>query len=256
MVLNLNKNRIARCFRRSMHTYDGAATVQTWLGDRLLQALDQAPNAAFDSVLEIGCCTGTLTAKLCAAKRVRKIYCNDLVPEFEALLQTRLSSEKTAQFIPWFGDIEKIALPSGLSLVISGATFQWLSDLPAFIKRLGTELDTGSWLAFSLFTPGTLMEFSTVTNVELDYVAEDELKTLLKPDFELMQYHSFCDTLFFPTVREILSHIRDTGVGGVSEYKWNKKSLKSFENQYTEQFATQKGIPVSYSSSCYLLKRR
>lgn len=256
MVLNLDKNRIARCFRRSMQTYDEAAEVQNRLVDRLLQTLDLVPSAAFNSVLEIGCCTGTLTKKMCAAKPVQKIYCNDLVPEFEEHLQTRFSPESATQLIPCFGDIEKLALPSDISLVISGATFQWLCDLPAFVQRLGRELNSGSWLAFSLFTPGTLKEFSTVTSVELEYVADDELKTLFKSDFELIQHQSFQDTLFFPTVRDILNHIRDTGVGGVSEYKWSKHSLQSFEEQYTEKFATASGVPVSYSSSCYLLKRR
>lgn len=256
MVLNLDKNRIAKCFRRSMHTYDEAAEVQNRLVDRLLQMLDMVPDAAFDSVLEIGCCTGTLTEKLCAAKPVQRIYCNDLVPEFEELLQVRFSPGNDTRLTSYFGDIEKLALPPDISLVVSGATFQWLSDFPAFIKRLGAELNSGSWLAFSLFTPGTLEEFSTVTGVELEYVADDELKTLFKSDFELIRHQSFQDTLLFPLVRNILSHIRDTGVGGVSEYKWSKKSLQSFEEQYTEKFATASGVPVSYSSSCYLLKRR
>ena len=256
MVLNLDKNRIARCFRRSMHTYDEAATVQNRLVDRLLQTLDLVPEAAFESVLEIGCCTGTLTEKLCAVKPVQKIYCNDLVPEFEELLQTRFLPDSTTQYIASFGDIEKLVLPSGLSLVISGATFQWLCDLPAFIKRLRTELRSGSWLAFSLFTPGTLKEFSTVTNVELEYATDTDLKTLLKNDFELIRHQSFEDTLFFSSVRAILSHIRDTGVGGVSEYKWSKNSLQNFKEEYAKRFATSKGVPVSYSSSCYLFKRR
>jgi malonyl-CoA O-methyltransferase len=256
MVLNLDKNRIARCFRRSMHTYDKAAEVQNRLVDRLVQLLDSVPDAAFDSVLEIGCCTGTLTEKICSTKPVQRIYCNDLVPEFEELLQTRFSPESATRLISYFGDIEKLTLPPNISLVLSGATFQWLCDLPAFFQRLGAELNSGSWLAFSLFTPDTLKEFSTITNVELEYMADDELKNLFKNDFDLIQYQSFQDTLFFPSVRAILSHIRDTGVGGVSEYKWSKKTLQSFEKQYTERFSSASGIPVSYSSSCYLLQRR
>ncbi len=255
MFLSLDKNRIARCFRRSIHTYDAAAEVQNRLVDRLLHIVDTIPATAFNSVLEIGCCTGTLTEKLCAAKPVQKLYCNDLVLEFEKLLQARISPANTPELISCFGDIETIAFPPDLNLVISGATFQWLSDFPAFIKRLGTELNSGSWLAFSIFTPGTLKEFSTITDVELEYLTDGTLNKVLTNDFELIQQQSFEDTLFFPSVRAVLNHIRETGVGGVSEYKWNKKSLQSFEKKYAEQFATLKGMPVSYSSSCYLLKR-
>jgi len=239
-----------------MHSYDAAARVQNKLVDRLLHLLDVVPDSAFASVLEIGCCTGTLTEKLCTVKPVRKIYCNDLVSEFEEILQTKFSSNHSVKRIPCFGDIETVALPPDLSLVVSGATFQWLSDLPAFIKRLGTELHSGSWLAFSLFNPGTLKEFSAVTNVELEYVEEAVLKTMLQADFKLIRHELFQDVLFFPTVRGVLSHIRDTGVGGVSEYKWSRNSLQNFEVEYKKQFSTTSGVPVSYSSSCYLLKRR
>jgi len=256
MVLSLDKNRIARCFRRSMHSYDRAAVVQQRLVKRLLQMLDIVPDAAFESVLEIGCCTGTLTEKLCVAKPVQKIYCNDLVPEFEALLQEKLSSSETVQRLPWYGDIEKMPLPAGISLVISGATFQWLDDLSAFAQRLSRELPAGAWLAFSLFTPGTLKEFSAVAGVQLEYAADTELETLFSKDFELLKSQSFTDTLYFPTVRQILSHIRDTGDGGVSEYKWTKNSLQRFETDYADKFSTEKGVPVSYSSSCYLFRRR
>jgi malonyl-CoA O-methyltransferase len=239
-----------------MHTYDAAAKVQNRLADRLLHSLDSVPDAAFNSVLEIGCCTGTLTKKICAAKPVKTIHCNDLVPDFEELLQKSFAADKTTELIPCFGDIETLALPEGLNLVISGATFQWLSNLPVFIKRLGTELNPDSWLAFSIFTHGTLKEFSAVTNVELEYIKKEKLEAMFKTDFELVRYESFQDSLFFPTVRAILSHIRDTGVGGVSEYKWSKNSLQSFEKEYEKQFSTTNGVPVSYSSSCYLFKRK
>jgi len=239
-----------------MHSYDRAAEVQNRLVDRLLQVLEPVPDNAFESVLEIGCCTGTLTEKLCAAKPVQKIYCNDLVPEFEEVLQKRFSTEKRVQRLPFFGDIELLPLPADISLVLSGASFQWLSDLSAFIRRLGSELNPESWLAFSLFTSGTLKEFSAVTNVELEFVEEAKLKTLFQADFECLHHESFQDTLFFPTVREILKHIRDTGVGGVSEYTWTKKSLQSFETEYAKQFSSSNGVPVSYASSCYLFRRR
>ncbi len=256
MVLRLDKDKIARCFLRSLQSYDAAAQVQNKLAERLMRSLQSMPDATFNSVLEIGCCTGTLTEKLCIERPVQKLYCNDLVPECEEFLQNRLAGSCSVQFLPCFGDIEELPLPSRLSLVISGATFQWLSDPQAFIKRLGSELESGSCLAFSLFGPGTLREFSSLTGVELEYVADDALTETLDADFEILHYEKFLDTLFFPTVREILVHIRDTGVGGVSEYKWNKESLQDFEKGYRESFATEGGLPVSYSSSCFMARRR
>ncbi len=256
MVLALNKEKIARCFLRSLATYDQAAEVQNRLAARLMQLLADLPDSVFASVLEIGCCTGTLTEKLCLEKPVKKLHCNDLVPEFEDLLRKKVSRYQAMQFLPCFGDIEEQDLPSNLSLVISGATFQWLSDLPTFLKRLGRELPQGAYLAFSLFGPGTLQEFSSLTGVELAYVSDTTLKDLLDTDFQLLYHTEYQDTLYFQTVKEILSHIRDTGVGGVSEYKWSKQSLQDFEKAYINNFASAKGLPLSYSSSCFVARRR
>lgn len=254
--MRLDKDRIAQCFLRSLQSYDAAAQVQNKLAGRLMQSLQGVPDATFASVLEIGCCTGTLTEKLCSERPVQKLYCNDLVLEFEDVLQDRFAGKSSVQFVPCFGDIEALPFPCELSLVISGATFQWLSDPHSFLKRLGRELAPGSYLAFSLFGPGTLGEFSSLTGVKLEYVSDEALTETLDADFEILHYETFQDTLFFPTVREILGHIRDTGVGGVSEYKWNKQSLQEFEKGYEETFGTDKGLPVSYSSSCFVARRR
>lgn len=239
-----------------MLTYDEAAELQNRLVTRLVKMLDQVPDEAFADVFEIGCCTGTLTEKVCAVKPVKRIICNDLVPEFEAVVRERFLAEEQIEIVPSFGDVESMPLPKGVGIVLSGATFQWLDDLPAFVDRLGASLEPGAWLAFSIFTPGTLAEFSSVTGVELDYIADEELVEILAQAFQPVAHTSYRDTLTFQTVREVLNHIRATGVGGVSEYTWTKRSLEDFEKEYAAQFGAADGVPVSYSSSCYLLQRR
>ncbi|MEA3469523.1 MAG: methyltransferase domain-containing protein [Thermodesulfobacteriota bacterium] len=256
MVLDLDKAKVARCFRRSLPTYDDAALVQNELAGRLLQSLTIVPDSAFKQVLEIGCCTGILTEKLCHHKPVQTLYLNDLVPEFESVVLDRIATCDPIHFVSCFGDIETLALPPELSLVLSGAAFQWLSNLPAFFKRLSRELQSGAYLAFSLFGPGTLKEFSSLTSIELGYHSDKEIIDLLEQDFILESYADFQDRLFFPTVREVLYHIRATGVGGVSEYQWNKETLRDFEARYSQKFGDDRGLPVSYASSCFVARRR
>ncbi|MBU1234732.1 MAG: methyltransferase domain-containing protein [Proteobacteria bacterium] len=256
MLLHLDKEKIARCFRRSLPTYDEAARVQKELAVRLLQCLEALPDATFRRVLEIGCCTGVLTEMLCCDKPVETLFLNDLVPEFEKVTLNKLPRRQSLHVTPLFGDIETLALPPDINLVISGATFQWLADLPAFFSRLGRELTSGSYLAFSLFGPGTLQEFSQLTSVGLGYRSDKEVCLLLEEDFVMEEQVSFQDKLFFPSVREILYHIRATGVGGVSEYRWSRETLASFEKRYRQEFGDKKGLPVSYSCSCFLARRR
>lgn len=256
MVFELDKERIANCFRRSILTYDDAAIVQNTLAAKLIGYISSLPDTAFQNVFEIGCCTGNLSEILCKEKSVATLYLNDLVTDFEQGILERLSKYEETNCISCFGDIESVALPSNISLVLSGATFQWLSDLPAFIAKLAKVLQPGSYLAFSMFGPGTLKEFSSLISVELKYHSDAEILDLLNKDFIVESFHAHDDQLYFATVREVLNHIRATGVGGVSEYQWNKESLKLFEKQYHLEFCSSRGLPVSYSSLCYVARRR
>jgi len=254
--LGKKKKRIAHCFRRSLLTYDDAALVQNKLVLRLAKALDGLPDTVFHRVLEIGCCTGGLSELICRNKTPVTLYLNDLVSDFEEGVLKRLAEYQSTQLVSCFGDIEVLTLPSDLSLVLSGSTFQWLSDLPAFINRLSCELQTGSYLAFSMFGAGTLKEFSSLTPVELQYHSDRSLLSLLEEQFVVESYEKYDDQLHFPSVRDILTHIRATGVGGVSEYQWSKDSLRLFEKRYISKYACEKGLPMSYNSSCYVARKR
>ncbi len=256
MVYQLDKERIARCFRRSLLTYDDEAVVQNRLAIRLLQSLECLPESAFYRVLEIGCCTGNLSEMLCDRKPVATLFLNDLVADFENTVTQRLSQCSATAVVPCFGDIETATLPPNLSLVVSGATLQWLTNLPEFFRRIGRELQSGSYLVFSLFGDGTLKEMSSLTPIKLQYSSDREVLSMLEHDFKVEAYEQYDDQLMFKSVQEILSHIRATGIGGVGEYKWNKESLKRFIESYKKQFATEKGLPVSYVSSCYVARKR
>jgi malonyl-CoA O-methyltransferase len=256
MVLALNKEKIASCFLRSLPSYDEAALVQRRLAQRLMDEMGQLQDAAFKRVLEVGCGTGVLSEMICDTSMVQTLWLNDLLPEFEKGVMSRLAPFDSVQCRPCFGDIEAIPLPIGLTLVISGATFQWLDDLKAFIAQLAASLQSGAYLAFSLFGQGTLHEFAQLTQAKLHYHSDAEIGGFLATDFEILSRNSYSDVLYFKTVQEILQHIRATGVGGVSGYQWSKESLRHFKERYPVEFELEQGLPVSYTSSCYLAKRR
>ncbi len=256
MVLSLNKEKIARCFLRARESYDREAKVQNELRGELCDLLGSVSEIDFSRVLEIGCCTGGLTELICKRHRPEVFYVNDLVGEFEQIAARRVEKECGCSFRPLFGDIEQLSLPKDLNLVVSSATFQWLSNLESFFAEVSRALLQNGFLAFSLFTPGTLAEFKELTGVGLGYRSREEISKMLGKHFTIRQERHKNATLYFPTVKDILHHLQATGVGGVSEYQWSKAGLKRFIQEYEKSFSTERGLPVSYASSCYIAQKK
>ena len=254
--MTLDKERVARCFRQAMATYDLHATVQKRVGARLLEFAGQVPAISYERVLEIGCCTGLLTRMLCRRQRVRILYLNDLVADFGAAVRSGIPEERMPDLRPWFGDIEGLPLPERLTLVISSATFQWLADLPGFLHRLAPALDHDGFLAFSIFGPGTLAEFTELTGIGLDYRTPEQIASFVEKDFVLEQMVTEQNRLWLPAPRDVLHHLRATGVGGVRDYRWTRSGLRSFERDYLTRFGTADGVPVTYVSTYCIASRK
>jgi malonyl-CoA O-methyltransferase len=254
--LFLDKEKIAGCFRQALATYDSQATAQRELGARLLQLAGKFPAISYDRVLEIGCCTGLLTQMLCEQQRVRTLFLNDLVADFAHPVRDRIPDNRLPVIQPLFGDIESLQLPGRLSLVISGATFQWLADLPRVLHLLSQSLHDQGFLAFSVFGPGSLYEFRELTGVGLDYRTPEQIGELLAKDFVIEEMVSHQAQLILPTPRDVLHHLRATGVSGLREYRWTKSMLRSFEEDYRARFGTPEGVPVTYVGSCFVARKK
>jgi len=252
----LNKEKIAHCFRQALTSYDDEATVQRKVGSRLLTLAGQFPAISYERVLEIGCCTGGVTRTLCQQQRIETLFLNDLVPDFAATVMARIPEERMPHIQPFFGDIETLPLPDNLSLVLSSATFQWLADLSGFFHRLAQALHKNGFLVFSIFGPGTLREFTELTGIGLDYRSPEEIAGLLESDFVIELMDTDQTRLFLPTARDVLHHLRDTGVGGVREHRWTRSALRRFEQEYLSRFGTPAGVPVTYASTCFIARKK
>ncbi len=251
----LDKELIAESFKASAATYEENAIVQKEISRQLIKHLQDIDSIDYSRVLEIGCCTGILTDLLVGVNEINTIYLNDIVQEFCATTGERIE-DRVGKVEPMPGDIEKCPLPGNLGLVVSSATFQWMSDLPALFTRIHRALRDEGYLVFSIFGPGTMGEISALTGRSLQYHSEENLTEMLHDHFYIKSMQSRISQMYFPTVREVLQHIRQTGVGGVGRSKWLPGKFKEFEKQYTARFASERGLSVTYASTFVVAKKK
>jgi len=252
---HLDKQRIAACFEASAATYAKSAQVQKEISVQLIDFLCRHEDIHFSSVLEIGCCTGILTEFLCDAVRIDTLYLNDLVDKF-CLETGKFTEDKVGCIKNLPGDIETVALPENLDLVISSSTFQWIEDLAGLLRSIHQSLKSGGYVAFSLFGPGTMAEIAEITGNSLCYHSNDALTRMIGDGFDIVCNHTEKKRIYFETVMGVLRHIQETGVGGTRRQKWTKKNLREFESRYMTSFGSTKGVPVSYVSTFIIARKK
>lgn len=251
-ITGLEKNKIARSFLRGKSTYDEEAVVQQKVNERLLALLRRLERFDYQNILEIGCCTGMLTEMISKSFRPAHLFVNDLVPEFYDTVVNRLDVDARTRVQPYFGDIEKRMVPTGLDLIISTSTLQWLSDLEGFFDRILSSLVGNGIIAFSMFGQETFSEITELTGTGLNYPSFDMVSALVEKRFRLIYKGVERDQLFFTEPGKVLRHIQATGVGGVGGYTWTPRRIEKFARDYRVRFGTSRGMPLSYVSYTFI----
>ena len=256
MVQNLNKYNVAKHFRKSIETYDSAAIIQQELAMQLVAAITNNSRGEFVRGLEIGCGTGCLTIPLIENVRIQELFINDLVFECEAKVREKVNHKQDVKIQSLFGDIEEIEIPNNLDIIVSSSTLQWLNNQNLFMNSIVNHLNADGIIALSFFTKGTLAELSNVIQVGLDYLTEAEVTSALSANIDIVFSRTTTHTSLHPNLLSLLHNLKDTGVGGVGEYRWTKGNLIMAEKQYIEKFGDAGGLPVTYDNIVVIGKRK
>ncbi len=255
MLIAPDPGRVSARFARSITSYETEAQVQHQVSRSLVDKLDDYPDINYGRLLEIGSCTGRMTEQLCLQKKIDTFYVNDLVENLARHATGRISPlVKKAIVLP--GNIEEVALPESLDLIISSSTFQWLIDYSRCIRKFSEALNDKGYLAFSMFREGTLRQIRMLTGIGLDYLSDQDLARGLAPHFEILDSQTMTGTSYFDTPRDVLRHIQATGVSGVAPFSWTKSRLKLFEADYHETFGEEKGMPLDYVSTLIIARKK
>lgn len=242
------KRQLTSRFARAARTYEREAEAQRRIAGRMARLIVErgAPRPG-GNVLEVGCGTGFLTRLLVEALRPARLVINDLCPEMRdchADLIERAAGR--VAFLP--GDAETVALPAGQQLVASCSALQWFAAPARFFRRVHALLDDGGLFAFSTFGRDNLREVRDVAGVGLSYPRTEELTRALRPSFDVLAADDGERIrLAFATPLDVLSHLKRTGVTGLSGRAWTRGDLRAFCERYAERHAApQGGVTLTY----------
>lgn len=231
----INKELVKQRFEKNLSTYTENAVVQKHMASELLASLIAHCNKDSNKILEIGCGTGTLTNEILNQLSFEELFANDIV---ENSLNPKISSDKIKKI---YGDCEKISFPSGLDLVISNATFQWLENLSAVLNKIYSNLNKNGILAFNTFEEWNLYQIRTLTGNTLNYYKKSDIENVLNENFKIIYSHSETIEIEFDCAQDVLKHLKLTGVNSLTPTKWTKKDLKEFAEKYNHLFTNHDG---------------
>lgn len=259
--MNMDTALIRQRFCAASASYDAEAQAQQHIAARLW-ALAAPHLAAGADVLEIGAGTGLLT-RLILTAQPRSLTLNDLYisPQLEALAQALGQSlgqshgqclgqvhwrEQSGTVLCREGDAEQLVFGKSYDAVLSASTVQWFADISGFFARCAQMLPRRGLLAFSSFLPGNLQEVADLTGVGLNYCTAADLQAKLARHFDLLAMEQGEVLLHFATPRDVLLHLRHTGVTGIRSVVWGKNSYKNFVVRYAERYSTEQGVRLTY----------
>lgn len=243
MTSAINKARVAKRFTDALTTYDTYAKAQLTICQTLVGILSEyAAHLSPTRILEIGAGTGQLTRLLSDFHHIHWDI-SDLCP-----VLPYLPSHLTLGHL-YQGDFEQNSVlqssQSQYDLIVSASTVQWFDDPKGFIGTCHRLLKHRGHLLFSTFSPSNLSEIRTLTGIGLSYPTLDDWRLWLS-DFKVLTLYDESIYLHFDTPKDVLSHLKHTGVTGTGNGHWTKAHLQAFYNAY-EHYRTKDGLTLTYT---------
>lgn len=156
MTIKDERHAIAMRFSAAASTYHASATVQRYVAGRLSALL--AGDEAFDRILEIGCGTGLLTARMCRLFPCARIDALDMADGMVAQCRARLAGASGLHC--HVADLNTFRADAPYPLIVSSSALHWMYPLAGVMETLAGLLTDQGRLVFAIMVRGTLAELS------------------------------------------------------------------------------------------------
>lgn len=249
----MDKTLIAERFTKAIGTYSNEAGAQKKIARHMAHLLQQhMHNYTPDRIVEFGCGTGNYSRLLHEMFRPQHMLINDICSEVRYACKDL--TDKGVVFEN--GDAEFLAFPHQSELITSCSALQWFENPECFFMRCHEFLAENGYLAFSTFGKDNMMEMKGTTGSALDYRSLAELEEALSPRFDIVHSEEQILTYHYSHPMDVLRHLKETGVTGISSFQWTKGKLIDFCEQYSFKYQSANGVSLTYHPIYIIAKKK
>ena len=254
MISTYDKNRVAERFARQSKVYESVTPVQNDMAERLMTMIaDVAQITNPTNVLDIGCGTGRLTAKLIEKFPNAHVTGIDVA---DAMIRQARKNVPKAIFIHDDAEIYMTHCQDKLQIIASNAAIQWFDNPLKTIRRCIDALQSKGSLAFATFGDQTFKELRTAfceAYGELDVKPKKHLLDMPNAAFWQNAIPNATVTeetfeLNFPCVKDFLHSVQKAGATHPpsKNSQLTKKVYLKMTDRYKKRFKKNNGIQVTY----------
>lgn len=218
----IDKGRVTRSFTSGAESYENASTVQQEIA-RVLYSLFKRIHGSEDDtsgpggahingdILEIGSGNGTLTRLYAKDRGQGSLTLWDLVD------RKPICCPDDAHFIACDAEIAIRRTPSrSLKYIFSASTIQWFNSPASFLRECERVLMPDGYMVLSGFCANNISEFTQAAGVGLSLPSVKQWQSMISSAMTLYVCQASTLTLTFDSPRDILRHMRDTGVNALA----------------------------------------
>ena len=218
----MNKELIRKRFEKHLDDYNENAKVQKIMAKKLVSMCEKK---RYKNILELGCGTGLLTKEAVENLVFEKYTAIDIVPDCGNYIK-QINDNIEFKHL----EIESFDEYARYDLVISNAALQWTEDFEKTVRNIYESMQAGSEFIFTTFGKENFREIFYILGTSLSYYSEEELRDILP---EISEILSEIHVMSFKTPKDVLNHLKLTGVNAIKSNHWTKNDLKMFEQAYS-----------------------